>query len=401
MKHEAKGQAPGRLDVMGGVADYSGALVLETPIRAVTKVTVKRLDEPALYFNSSGKENWDIGLGAARELGDSPPAAVRRQLDLLRAPHWVRYPFGCLWALSREKGWYPETGLRFEIRSTVPEGMGVSSSAALEVATLRALGRLAGVSWSGTELARLGQQAENEIVGAPCGLMDQLTADHGKIRALLPILCRPDILRPPITLPRGVIVVGWPSDVRHAVSGSPYATARTSAFMGKKILERETGHRWSYAAEIAPSFFDRYAPKRLPESISGAAFRERYGEPDDPLSAVIDRRRYRVRDGLRFPVMESFRCDSAAVALANNRINTEDRLRHVGELMLQSHAGYNSIGLGSPETDKIVDALQGIGPDRGVYGARISGGGSGGAVVILMRSKALPELSRLTETLIR
>jgi L-arabinokinase len=399
MRNKAQAEAPGRLDVMGGVADYSGALVLETPIRATTKVAIERIDEPTLYFSSRGKENWQVGLDAALEMPDAAPEVVRQQLDAHDAPHWARYPFGCLWALSRAKGWRPESGLRFSIRSTVPESMGVSSSAALEVATLRALGRLADIRWSGTELARLGQQAENEIVGAPCGLMDQLTAEHGKVGALLPILCRPDELRRPIPLPRGAIVVGWPSGVQHAVSGSPYATARAAAFMGKKILERETGHRWPHAAEIAPSFFERHAPKRLPESISGAAFRERYGEPDDSLTRVVDRRRYGVYAGLRFPILESFRCELATAVLSNSRLIQEDRLRQVGELMLQSHAGYGSIGLGAPETDQMVDALLGIGPDRGVYGARVSGGGSGGTVVVLLRSRALPDVQRIARQL--
>ncbi len=399
MKNHAVGEAPGRLDVMGGVADYSGALVLQTPIGAVTKVSVERIDEPALYFSSRGRESWDIGLDVVRDMLGADAKAVRDELDRIGAPRWPRYPLGCLWALCRARPWRPESGLRFSIQSSVPESMGVSSSAALEVATLRALGRLAGVKWSGTELARLGQQAENEIVGAPCGLMDQLTAEHGKSGALLPILCRPDELRRLIPLPRGVIVVGWPSGVRHAVSGSPYTTARTAAFMGKKILERETGHRWPHAAEIAPSFFDRHAPKRLPESISGSSFRERYGEPDDPFSEVLDRRRYRVRAGLRFPLMESFRCELAAALLRSSAAKQEDALRQVGELMLQSHAGYGSIGLGSPETDQMVDAALGLGPDGGVYGARVSGAGSGGTVVILLRAKALPDVRRIARDL--
>ena len=113
--------------------------------------------------------------------------------------------------------------------------MGVSSSAALEVATLRGLEVLAGKSFTGTALARLAQRAENEIVGAACGLMDQLAVAHGRVGELLPILCRPDVLHERVRLPEGAVVVGWPSGVRHAVADSPYATARAAAFMARPI----------------------------------------------------------------------------------------------------------------------------------------------------------------------
>jgi len=73
-------------------------------------------------------------------------------------------------------------------------------------------------------------------------------------------------------------------------------------------------------------------------------------------------------------------------------------LEAVGELMYQSHAGYSSIGLGCPETDAMVDAVCKRGPGRGFYGARVSGGGSGGTVVVLLKTGALPELRRLAET---
>ena len=130
--------------------------------------------------------------------------------------------------------------------------MGVSSSAAIEVATLRALEDLSGLRLPGLALAHLAQKVENEFVGAPCGLMDQLTSAYGVPGALLPILCRPDLLEAPVRLPRGVVAVGWPSGVRHAVTASPYGTARTAAFMGKWIVEKISGRKWRHASELAP-----------------------------------------------------------------------------------------------------------------------------------------------------
>ncbi len=133
--------------------------------------------------------------------------------------------------------------------------MGLASSAALEIATLKALAQLARREFEGTELARLGQLAENELVGTPCGLMDQLTSAYGRLNTLLPILCRPDKLSHPVTRPDSVMVVGWPSGVKHDVGASPYATARTATFMGKKIVETKLEREGSYASEISPALF--------------------------------------------------------------------------------------------------------------------------------------------------
>src|SRR5205807_10620330 len=79
--------------------------------------------------------------------------------------------------------------------------------------------------------------------------------------------------------------------------------------------------------------------------------------------------------------------------------NRRETLDAVGELMYQSHVGYSSIGLGCPETDAMVDAVRERGAERGFYGARVSGGGSGGTVVVLLEEAALPELERLSEAL--
>ena len=369
------------------------------PIRAATRVSVSAVREDRLRLTSRGHGAWATPLTPFRALLDSPTGetAARGFLEERGAPPWTFYLLGCLWIFCRAKGWRPPGGLSFEVRSQVLEGMGVASSAALEVATLRALGRLAGIRFSGTELAHLGQRAENQIVGAPCGLMDQLAANHGNRGSLLPIVCRPDTLRGPVPLPPGVTVAGWVSGVKHAVAASPYATARTATFMGKRIFEEKTRQSWRHAAEIAPSHFCELAPSLLPESISGRWFTKRYGATSDPLAVVSAKQTYHVRSALRFPIEENFRCELAESLLRGGRERLEDRLRQAGELMLQSHAGYSALGLGAPETDQMINVLRELGPDRGIYGGRSSGGGSGGTVVVLLKKTARSKLADLAK----
>ena len=384
---------------MGGVADYSGALVLETPIRETTRVAVEALESPRLLFESRGYTTVDVESPALSSLLDGRPpcAEIRAGLDALGLPAWVRYPLGCLIVLARARAFEHARGYAFRIESTVPRSQGVGSSAALEIATLRALALLHGVKFEGTELARLGQEAENQLVGAPCGLMDQLTCAFGEPGALLPILCRPDRLRPGVTLPSGVLVAGWPSGVEHSVAESPYLVARTASFMGKRILEAGSETRWRYASEIPPDLLGASASALVPTTIRGDEFLSSYGPLDDPLCRIEPTREYAVLSALRFPIEEHARCTEAISLLARESgLDPRPALERVGELMFQSHRGYSSIGLGHRQTDRMVDALRRLGPGAGIYGARVSGGGSGGSVVVLMRQEARPQLEAVS-----
>jgi L-arabinokinase len=279
--------------------------------------------------------------------------------------------------------------------------MGVSSSAALEVATLRALEKASGRRLRGTSLARLAQRAENDLVGVPCGLMDQLASAHGTRGALLPILCRPDVLDDPVPLPPGAVVVGWPSGVRHAVSGSPYATARAAAFMGKKILENSLARPLAYVTELTPSQLnDLLGHDELPSVLLGRDFLARHGAVDDPLSKIDPEKGYPVDAAVRFPITENSRAALAVQLLRAVRAdNRQETLRTVGVFLYESHGGYSAMGLGCQETDVMVQAVRDRGPERGFYGARVSGGGSGGTVVVLLEATALPELEELAASL--
>lgn len=354
------GRAPGRLDVLGGVGDYSGSLVLQAAIRAQTTVEIEPCSEYRLWSDSYGE-------------------AQAGSLDLGALPRWTHYPLGCLQVFMEAKGWRPDCGLSFRIRSDVPASVGVSSSAALEIATLRALSMISGIGFEGLEIAHLGRRAENEVVGVPCGLMDQLASAFGRVDTILTILCRPDALGEPIDLPDGIAVVGWPSQIARDVAGAPYAIARAAAFMGKRMIETRMGRAFRYTAELP---MDDDLPERLP----GARFLAEHGAIDDPLSTVEPDRSYPVRAATRFPIAEHARC-----CLAGDLLRA-GRFEEVGALMYASHEGYSAMGLGTSETDRMVGWIERMGPAEGFYGARISGGGAGGTVVVLLDERAVGRL---------
>ena len=402
-------RAPGRLDVMGGIADYSGALVLELPMREAALVVAARARDHRVQVRSvradgSGRASlWSVDGDDAAAAGAFSSYQGARQF-FARDPEgaWAGYVAGGLAALAID-GRIAPGGVRLLVVSDVPEGKGLSSSAAVEVAALRALCALHDVDLTGPELARLAQRVENEIVGAPCGLMDQMTAACGEQGRLLTLLCQPATLLPPVALPPGLAVWGIDSGVRHAVGGADYGSVRVAAFMGYRIIAEAAGlpaeaagsgrvaihdHLWGgYLANVTPSSWAQRFEALVPERLEGGAFLDCWGGITDAVTRVDPTRSYAVRAATAHPILEHARVRTFAALLSSPAMDVPDLL---GELMAQSHASYSACGLGSAATDELVAAVRAAGPGAGLYGAKITGGGSGGTVAVLGRADAGP-----------
>ena len=207
-------RAPGRLDVMGGIADYSGALVLEMPIVAATWVAAQPSTTPEVVIESDdiralgGEATVTIPLA---EISPERPLTYERARALLTADPrraWAAYAAGALVVLHADVARPLRHGLRLLVWSEVPVGKGLSSSAALEVATLEAVAPLLGASLADRDVALLAQKVENFVVGAPCGVMDQMTSSCGSAGQLLPLLCQPAELEPCFPIPDGLAFWG-------------------------------------------------------------------------------------------------------------------------------------------------------------------------------------------------
>jgi len=194
-----------------------------------------------------------------------------------------------------------------------------------------------------------------------------------------------------------MLVAGWPSGVAHTVSGSAYAIARAAAFMAKVIAERQLDRRLAHLAELSPHEIAAIDHDALPPTMTGGEFASRYGGVDDPLSRIDANHTYPVRAAAEFATGENGRAAAAVDLLrAGAARKPADIAAAIGDLMHRSHLGYSGIGLGSPETDAMVEELRQRGPSQGFFGARVSGGGCGGTVVVLLAEAALPALHRLT-----
>jgi galactokinase len=378
-------RAPGRLDVLGGIADYSGSLVLELPLEAAALAAAQERPDGRVVAVSGDRR---IAMNTA-ELLDASLDSLRRRFA--GRDGWAAYVLGPVALLLREEQVEPR-GLRLLVSSGIPEGKGLGSSAAVEVAVLRATAACVGIAADARRLALCGQRAEQIFADAPCGAMDQLAVTHGEAGRLLALLCRPGELVASIPLPDGLALWGIDSGLRHAVSGDTYRRVRCATFMGKALLAQGE----EYLAGVDPADVDL---RLLPEQMLGADFLRISDGIADPLSAVEPAVVYPVRAATLFPLEEHERVQRFADLLEQHRSGDVDELGLLGELMYASHAGYSRCGLGVPRTDELVDAVRRAGGEEGLIGARVSGGGSGGTVVVLGRTGAEPHVRAIAEEL--
>ena len=282
------------------------------------------------------------------------------------------------------------TGLRLLVSSSVPEGKGLGSSAAVEIAVAQATAGAFGHPLEPRRLALLGRRAEQLVALAPCGSMDQMTATYGEEAHILALICRPAEIVGSFVMPVGLTLWGIDSGARHAVRDAPYRRARCATFMGKALLGVEA----EYLTALRPADIEA---ERLPERMTGAEFLRLRNGVEDELSAVEPEVEYPVRAATLHPVEEQVRAETFLRMLEEPV--TSRRARILGDLMAASHDGYSRCGLGTPATDHIVDAVRDAGWERGLVGARVSGGGCGGTVVVLGREEAEPVVRRLAERL--
>ncbi len=402
-------RAPGRLDVMGGIADYTGSVVLEMPLdRAAAVALQPRTDRNVQVFSFNLlDEHLPFTLSVPLE------SLARHSADELRIEfnqpgrRWAAYMVGCLFVLHERR--YIDLndpnhrGLNIALLSTVPQGAGVSSSAAVEVATMMNLADHFAVreQLNPMTLAVLCQEVENRIVGAPGGIVDQITSCAGTEGKLFRLLCQPHELLADLALPEDIRVLGIDSGVRHS-DGGQYGNVRTAAFMGHRIIldrMREFGRRANrtlegdpmngYLANLNPEDYKKYFRPALPDALTGADFLERYGETVNPVSIVNPDETYTIRSATDHHVLEAMRVRhfvefaEQVAAMSPDDPARRGVLDKAGHLMYASDFAYHhDAGLGAPECALLVDAVRRR-EHLGLYGARITGGGLGGTVAIL------------------
>jgi galactokinase len=324
-------RAPGRVNLIGEHTDYNDGLVLPLAIDRHCRVEAMRRDDRVLRVRSRERgEEVEVALDGA-----SP----RRS--------WSDYPVGV--AVLLEASGVRLSGADLTIASDVPPGGGLSSSAALEVAVALALLGLAGLELDPIEIARICQRAENEFVGARCGIMDQVASLAARAGHALLLDCRSLEVRH-VALPPTVRVVVVDSGVRHALASGEYNQRRHECERALALLAaKREGIR--SLRDVTPGDLAEVG-RRLPD--------------------VLARR-------CRHVVTENARVEATAGALESGRLD------RVGELLSESHTSLaRDYEVSCPE----LDALVRIARDApGCVGVRMTGGGFGGCTVNLVRTE--------------
>ncbi|MFE3679376.1 galactokinase [Streptomyces griseus] len=329
--------APGRVNLIGEYTDFNDGFVMPLALPHTAVAAVSRRDDGVLRLYST----------------DVPGGVVSLRVDEL-APHsghgWAAYPAGVLWAL-REAG-HPVTGADIALTSTVPTGAGLSSSAALEVVTALALNDLFALGLSAAELAVIGRRAENDFVGVPCGIMDQMASACCTEGHALHLDTRDLSLRQvPFDLAaQGLTLLVVDTRVKHALGDGAYAERRAGCEEGARLLG-------------IPTLRD------LPYAGLGAALATLADAGAD--ESVIRYVRHVVGDNRRV---------EQVIAL----LDAGD-VRAAGPVLNEGHASLrDDLRVSCPELDLVVGAANAA----GALGARMTGGGFGGSAVVLVEAAA-------------
>lgn len=334
--------APGRVELLGNHTDYNDGFVLSAAIHYGITVRGERnagSDDDAISLHSETMNASAVGnLGDLQKSADQP---------------WADYPLGVVDSFKKEA--FAVSGFSAKISSDLPLGAGLSSSAALEVATATFLKKLFDLHIVPLHLAKLCRRAENEFVGVNCGLLDQISSVFGKANHAIALDCRAETVEN-IPFPDDVELLITHSGVKHALTGGEYNERREQCFEAARLLgERALRDVTSVRLEAARESLPLLVYKRAKHIV---------GENERVLQGIAL---------LKNGDVESF-----------------------GKLMTQSHeSSKQNFENSTPELDALVEIAI---SEPGVLGSRLTGGGFGGATVSLVRKEnALAISEAITE----
>jgi galactokinase len=333
-------RAPGRVNLIGEHTDYNDGFVMPVAIDLSTWVAIApRADRRLVVYSDN------LSDGSSFDLDEREPRARR---------HWSDYVRGV--AVMLERAGYRLPGAHLFVGSELPIGSGLSSSAAIEVATGFALLDTAGYHIDNLELAKLCQRAESEFVGMRCGIMDQFISCCGRKGEALMLDCRSLAYRP-LPIPDGIRLVICNTMVKHELASGEYNRRRADCEAGARHL----------AQRLAGVLSLRDATLADLEEHKGS------------LSDIIYRR-------CRHVISENARVAAAAEALASGDLG------RFGILMGDSHLSLKyDYEVSCEELDVLVELARRL---AGVCGSRMTGGGFGGCTINLVRSENVEEFKR-------
>ncbi|MGE9294019.1 MAG: galactokinase [Puniceicoccales bacterium] len=321
--------APGRLEFIGNHTDYNGGPVMGVAVDCVISIALTRTPEPTAVLVDRKLEGQVVV-----DLADLKPLEGNNS--------WANYPLGVFNAM-RESGLDLPGGFKMALASTLPPGAGMSSSAAFELAAAYAYKSAFGFDADRKQMARFGRKAENEFVGMPCGILDQGVSAFGEKDHIVTIDCKTETFDR-VPMPAGVHFWVFNSQKKHALIDSFYADRHKECMEAYDILKVKYPELECLADASLLQL----------DSVAGQ------------MSDILLKR-------ARHVITESMRVHEMASALQDGD------LERMGNLLVASHeSSRHDFENSCDELDFLVDELKNL---PGVHGARLTGGGFGGAVM--------------------
>ena len=338
-------RSPGRVNLIGEHTDYNNGFVLPAAIDKAAYVAIaKRTDNKVVMYATAFNQDFEISL---KEIKTTTLG-------------WPNYILGVIDQIQKtgvELG-----GCNLLIDGDIPIGAGLSSSAALECATLFAFNELFGLQFTRIQMAFMAQKAEHDFAGVHCGLMDMFASLFGKKDHVIKLDCRSlEYEYVPLDI-KGYKILLLNTNVKHALSSSEYNTRR---------IQCEQSITWIQQQEPTVNSLRDATIEML----------EKYVLPKDIL----------IYNRCKYVVEENIRLISACADLENGNIEA------LGKKMFATHEGLKSLyEVSCPELDFLVDQVKG---HPAVLGARMMGGGFGGCTINIVKEEAIESLVAMLEPL--
>ena len=394
--------APGRLNVMGGIADYSGALVLMVPLDEHVCVGVQRRDDDKISIESAGGANSGSGEPARIALSEIQGKngipidhrVLREQLaDWNKASRCV---LGLLVEARRSEMISDFAGgLTVVVGSAADDEGSAGWEAALAAATLVATAQAYEAKLDPQQASQVCQRVQTDWFDWPVGVADAVCALIGEPLTLTQLRCDPCSVAGSLPMPADLALLAVDCGTTQTDARLKYTRVRTAAFMGRALVDRIVQHDggeqgwWDgYLSRITINdYVDRFRD-RIPTKMKGKEFLERFGETGDPLTRIEPGFMYKIRSRTEHHIYEHARASQFVECLSRAIRTGEDRgLAEAGDLMYASHWSYGQrCGLGDVNTDLLVSQIRKHGEGADIFGAKICGRGCGGLVAVLMRA---------------
>ena len=399
-------RTPAYLEILGGSVFYTGSTVIGKTLENSTIVgSQRRTDNRILarYMNASTKTATQLFDYPMEEfLQDNGDGVkfnrIREEYEKNPSQAFGAIVLGAFAILLKE-GYLKafSNGVNIGVRSDVPLNDQKNVLMTLSISTLWSLKQLYDISLDTFQLAHSSQLLMDLLQGISSDIVSHAVCSCGKANSLTAIKCQPHELLNPIAVPKGYEFVGIHTNSPNADSIEAYNQARTSVFIGQKILFSSSGFAQAarpyggFLANISSQEWEELYKSSVPARISGREFISRFGEGTDEESTIVPDKNYQPKKSVHHAILENHRCRQFMEYMTTmHESGNHSEMAAAGRMLNDSHDSLvHNLHYGRRDANVLVELLRTLGTEKGILGAKLSGVSNNGLVVVLIQSDAL------------